>query len=296
MDFCRPAFAHTAVIEERRSMEEVKFAQRGTADESRRSLAPIAVLHIPHASRQVPAEERLAIRLDDAALDRELLRMTDAYTDELFPVTAVEAGRVIFPLSRLVCDVERFPSDDDEPMAARGMGVSYVSTSMGGVLRVPPQAADRQILMDRWYWPHHATLERLANDVAARSGVCLIVDCHSFASTALPYELDQASHRADICIGTDPFHTPAMIRDAIVPAAAEQGYSVAVDAPFSGALVPPSAYRKDRRILSVMIEVNRRLYMDEHSGLKRHDFEKVRATVGSMIVIAAQAAQKQAGA
>jgi N-formylglutamate deformylase len=69
-----------------------------------------------------------------------------------------------------------------------------------------------------------------------------------------------------------------------------EGYSVAVDAPFSGALVPLSSYRKDRRILSVMIEVNRRLYMDEESGLKRHDFEKVRAAVGRIIVIAAKAA------
>jgi N-formylglutamate deformylase len=68
----------------------------------------------------VPAEERQNIRLDDAALNSELLRMTDAYTDELFSQTPVEAGRVIFAISRLVCDVERFPSDQDEPMATRG--------------------------------------------------------------------------------------------------------------------------------------------------------------------------------
>src|ERR1700722_12102311 len=113
-------------------MEKIELAPfGGKADEPARSHSRIAVLHIPHASRQVPAEQRQAIRLDDAGLDQELLRMTDAYTDELFPVTAVEAGRVVFALSRLVCDVERFPSDADEPMAARGMGVSYTSTSMG---------------------------------------------------------------------------------------------------------------------------------------------------------------------
>jgi N-formylglutamate deformylase len=75
-----------------------------------------------------------------------------------------------------------------------------------------------------------------------------------------------------------------------VSATEEEGYSVAVDAPFAGALVPLSAYQKDRRVLSVMSEVNRRLYMNEESGLKKHDFEKVRAAVGSMIVIAAKAA------
>jgi hypothetical protein len=36
---------------------------------------------------------------------------------------------------------------------------------------------------------------------------------------------------------------------------------VLVDAPFAGALVPLVSFRKDRRVLSVMIEVNRRLYM-----------------------------------
>lgn len=148
--------------------------------------SPIAVLHIPHSSRHVPPEERRVIRLDDAALSSELLRMTDAHTDELFPLTPVEASRVIFSVSRLVCDVERFPSDEDEPMTARGMGVTYTRTSMREVLRDEPTAADRQALLDHWYRPHHLRLERIINDVAARSGVCLIVDCHSFPSVALP--------------------------------------------------------------------------------------------------------------
>src|ERR1700691_4551075 len=155
------------------------------------------VLHIPHSSVQIPPDERRAIYLNDAALDTELLRMRDSFTNELFPAT------------RLVCDVERFPSDDDEPMTARGMGVSYVRTSFGDVLRARPDVRHRQAFLDRWYWPHHTKLERAVNDVVTRSGLCLIVDCHSFASVALPYELDQTSERADICVGTDPFHTPS---------------------------------------------------------------------------------------
>jgi N-formylglutamate deformylase len=138
MDFCRLTFASTAAIEGRDQMASNKAEQ-------------IAILHIPHSSRHVPAEERQTILLDDAELNRELLRMTDAYTDQLFPVTPVEADRVVFPLSRLVCDVERFPSDEDEPMAGRGMGVIYTQTSTGGVLRVQPDAFHRRTVLDRWY-------------------------------------------------------------------------------------------------------------------------------------------------
>jgi N-formylglutamate amidohydrolase len=186
----------------------------------------------------VPADERLSILLDDAELDKELLRMTDAYTDELFPITPAEASRVVYPVSRLVCDVERFPSDEHEPMAARGMGVVYTRTSMGEALRAQPNPADQRKCLERWYWPHHSKLEQLVSDVATQSGVCLIVDCHSFPSVALPYETDQASVRADICVGTDLFHTPGTVRDAVIAAAETDGHSVAVDAPFAGSLVP----------------------------------------------------------
>jgi N-formylglutamate deformylase len=71
------------------------------------AICQIAVLHIPHSSRQVPVEEREAICLDDATLNSELLRMTDAYTDELFPVTPVEAGRVIFRVNRVGLTLDR---------------------------------------------------------------------------------------------------------------------------------------------------------------------------------------------
>jgi hypothetical protein len=100
MDFCRRTFAYTAVIEGGRDMKTAKLDSR--AKGLRRSTSQITVLHIPHSSQRVPAEERQTILLDDAALNNELLRMTDAFTDELFPLTPVEVGRVIFPLSRLV--------------------------------------------------------------------------------------------------------------------------------------------------------------------------------------------------
>jgi N-formylglutamate amidohydrolase len=113
---------------------------------------------------------------------------------------------------------------------------------MGGILRPPPDSATRQSLLDRWYWPHHSKLERMVDDVVRRLARCLIVDCHSFPSVALPYELDQREGRADFCIGTDTFHTPAVIRDAIVSAVKEIGYSVAIDAPFA-ALPCEGTYR-----------------------------------------------------
>ena len=41
------------------------------------------------------------------------------------------------------------------------------------------------------------------------------------------------------------------------------GYSTARDQPFNGTIVPMKHYRKDHRVQSLMIEINRWLYLGE---------------------------------
>jgi N-formylglutamate amidohydrolase len=53
--------------------------------------------------------------------------------------------------------------------------------------------------------------------------------------------------------------------------------------------------KKTDAFCSVMIEVNRQLYMDERTGQKRDDFETVRGTLGRLIVAAAEAAAHRRG-
>jgi len=87
-------------------------------------MSPI-VLHIPHASRKIPEYVRSTFLPDDAATERELLVMTDHLTDEIVGGFRAEVDRVIFGVSRLVVNPERFPDDADEPMAGRGMGEGW---------------------------------------------------------------------------------------------------------------------------------------------------------------------------
>ena len=54
------------------------------------------------------------------ALSLELLRMTDAYTDELFALPERLAYRIVFPVSRLVVDPERLADDDQKYPWLRG--------------------------------------------------------------------------------------------------------------------------------------------------------------------------------
>jgi N-formylglutamate amidohydrolase len=42
------------------------------------------------------------------------------------------------------------------------------------------------------------------------------------------------------------------------------GYNLGIDTPYSGTIVPPNHFRTEKRVLGIMLEVNRRLYLDEH--------------------------------
>ena len=100
-----------------------------------------------------------------------------------------------------------------------------------------------------------------------------MIDCHSFPSAALPYEMaDPSKARPDICIGTDGLHTGERLAAAFSTAFQLEGWSVSLNDPFPGALVPASRYRKDRRVEAVMVEVNRRLYLREDDATPLPDF------------------------
>jgi hypothetical protein len=86
--------------------------------------------------------------------------MTDHFTQALVCAGVDERRVVRAPVSRLVVDVERFPRDADEPMAARGMGVVYRATSSLRPLRRALSPAEREALLCAWYHPHHARLEQ----------------------------------------------------------------------------------------------------------------------------------------
>ena len=233
--------------------------------------APL-LLHVPHASLGIPEDIRGELLPED--LSPELLRMTDRFCDELFlgPWDMIKA-----PVSRLVCDMERFRDDNDEIMAKMGMGAVYTRCADGSVLReLDPER--REAVLRRFYDPHHEKLTKSVLSRCEEHGYCLIVDGHSFSPVPLPHEGDQNPDRCDFCIGTDPFHTPRSLALHMKAFCEERGYSVELDRPFSGTMVPMACYQKDPRVLSVMLEINRRLYMDEN-GEKTKNFSVVREFV-----------------
>ena len=104
---------------------------------------------------------------------------------------------------------------------------------------------------------------------------CLIIDGQSFPSKALPYEINSEAARPDFCLGTDDFHTAEKLVGGVESELQRLGYSTVRNEPFSGTIVPLKYYRKDQRVQSLMIEINRKLYVKEDYSVDRASLRKV---------------------
>lgn len=234
------------------------------------------VINVPHASTNIPKSE--THYFNRKYLSHEITVMTDHYCDDLFDM-GFEMN--ISPVSRLVCDMERFRNDEEEVMSKCGMGAIYTMTSDGKKLREMSKN-HKQYLLTKYYDPYHKRFSQLVSEKLNKFGKCLIIDGHSFYPIPLPYELDQNEVRSDICIGTDSFHTPSGLTELLKCAFEKRGYSVSVNAPFSGTIVPMEYYRKDLRVQSVMIELNRRLYINDFAG-KTNDYSNLKRDIRDVV-------------
>lgn len=238
------------------------------------------LIHIPHNSFSIPDKYRDLFYLSDKDLLKEQLKMTDSFTAELFDIKGIK--KIVFPVSRLVCDVERFRNEADEEMAKQGMWVCYTKTSALKPLKRVTENHKQEVL-ERYYDKHHRQFERMVEESLNQYGKSIITDAHSFSSVSLPYELHSQGLRPDICIGTDSFHTPKELTEYIFNAFSSMGYNVAINSPFMGTIVPLKFYGKDKRVVSIMLEINRALYMNETTGKKSSNFNTIKRDIFKII-------------
>lgn len=235
------------------------------------------VLHIPHSSKFMRVQDR-KLFFETKTLEQEIERLTDLYTDELFDFPY---EKLVFGLSRLICDVERFPNPKAEPMTERGMWICYTKNSRGvGLKRVSKEHV--QDVLQNYYYPHHLALENITSRILAECGRAIIIDCHSFPSF-MPWIQQNSGDPVDICLGTDNFHTPKILLETCRKIFTAKGYRVALNTPFAGTLVPLKYLHVEKKVWSIMIEVRRELYYNSGEKIKNPKFSKIKKDIGEVL-------------
>ena len=222
------------------------------------------ILHIPHSSTVFPNGKN---SIDD--LDEQERLLIDYYTNELF-VPEQETNNIcgmVFPYCRLYCDVERLIND---PLEKNGLGISYSrwvprKDGYGELLRSFSGRSEAFAL----YTDFHSEVSK---KIVGMFGSILLIDCHSFS--ALPNLLNSNPPDIEICIGYNDDETcpDKVVIGNIVQHFKSRGYKVGVNEPFSNSktFMVPVKYH------SVMIEVNKRLYINEYTLEKTDGFDKLK--------------------
>lgn len=232
------------------------------------------VVHIPHSSTEIPFLDGYVSSQDE--IQDEIIKLTDWYTDDLFDSEVDD--KIVTPFSRIFCDVERFADNELEVMSKFGMGVLYEKFDNGNLLRIVSPELKQDVLKD-YYWVHHALLSKAVKTSLEQTKSCLILDCHSFPSSPLTRAIVQDEIRPDFNIGTDSYHTPKHIIDESINYFKSKGYTLGIDTPYSGSIVPMEYYQKDNSVTSIMLEVNRGLYLKENTNEKSQNYNKTKEIV-----------------
>lgn len=211
------------------------------------------ILHIPHSNTNT-----LGRNIEQFDIDY----LTDWFTDKLF--WHESADIIIFPYSRFICDVERFP-DEIEPMFEKGQGICYTKGTADNNIIVTNESEMKE-LYNEW----HKNFNILVGKSLSYKDNVIIVDCHSYN----PSEGDP-----DICIGTNDENSelPKNVQTYIE----SLGYNTKINKPFAGSIVP-SQYINNENVQSIMIEVNKNLYLNQDLT-KSDDFEKTKEMLYKII-------------
>jgi N-formylglutamate amidohydrolase len=236
------------------------------------------VCNIPHDSTIIPKQFKEDFSIDNNELKAEAFELADLHTKDLFEPLLKKYNGIVSKISRLVVDIERFDNDNLETMSSVGMGVLYEKSTKGKSIRKLSRARKNQLLHSVYY-PYHQNLETLADICLKKFGKCLIIDCHSFPEIARTYEPDQSKRNHDICLGSNHFHTPKIIFDTFKDNFKKGGFKVKQNIPFSGTIVPAKYFNKNKNVYSIMIEVNRKLYMDENNFYKKPGFNDISSKI-----------------
>ena len=239
------------------------------------------VFHVPHAGWKFPFDLLPSVCVPEETFRRYHDLMSDTDAGMLVP-EAYRGGDMYerFPVSRLMCDVERFIGPEEE-MELYGMGFCYEKAYDGTIIKTVTDEVRKQTR--KYYDEHHARMNRICE----RHPRILLFDIHSFLGKSLPEHLRRFHDRLpDGCIGTDPKYTPRELTVRIWRRVNELSLTCMENIPYSGTFVPGCVLDGSSScdLNSVMLEFNKDLYCDANGKPVEAKTGQIRKLVRRILV------------
>lgn len=243
----------------------VRYEPRGTE-------VPV-VFDVSRSGREYPSDFRSPLTFSELH-DNVSMYMDDFYfvapeygatlLQALFPHTYIDANRSSRDIDPTVIEGEWPEQLEQSGAGKRGLGLIKTTSRYGTPLQERPLTFEEvSHRITRYHEPFHRELSRIIREKRSTFGVAVQVSCHCMSAVGMPTHPDPGQERADFCIGdmhgstSGPEYT-----QLLVDAFKELGYSVTVNTPYDGGILMARNADVANNVHSLMIEINKRLFMD----------------------------------
>lgn len=252
------------------------------------------VFDSPHSGNIYPDDFKTLVPFE------RMRRAEDAFVDELFAAAPGHGATLLaatFP--RLYVDPNRSPDDFDpnevegdfptplKPSKKASAGKGIVWTRLHGLdqLYQTPLTADEVVRRIETYWrPYHDAVKAALDSTFERFDVVYHVDCHSMRARGNPTDEDGDSDRVDFVISDgDGTTSKNAFTHLIADHLTGRGFDVAINDPYKGAELVRAYSDPEAGRHSVQIEINRKLYMNEHAVEKVDIFGSLQTEMTGLI-------------
>ena len=212
-----------------------------------------------------------------------------------FPNTFMDVNRKEDDLDPAVIDGEWPAPLNPTPVAIRGLGLIKTKSRYGEPMQEKKlTVAEIKERFDLYYDPYHGELKRIVDDTYARHGLLWQLSCHCMSAIGAPTHADAGQPRADFCLGNIGFTTSS--KDFVEYVAAEikkLGYSVTINTPYEGNELNRRHGAPEKGIESIMVEINKKLFMDTKTFRKTDGFGPLKANLDRLLkTLAAEATSR----
>jgi N-formylglutamate deformylase len=228
------------------------------------------------------------------------------YVDRLWEAAPGQGATLLYALfPNTYIDVNRDEQDIDlelieglwpgplKPTASkRGLGLLKSKTRYGEPVQerklTPTEVTLR---LDRYYRPYHAELRGVIDGLKRDFGFVYQLSCHCMSAIGAPTHVDAGRERADFCLGNlanvDGQSATKTASEEFVRFLADTikslGYSCTVNYPYGGGELIGRYGAPDQGVQSVLVEINKKLFMDVETFKPSEGFDKLQSDIGRVL-------------
>jgi N-formylglutamate amidohydrolase len=212
-----------------------------------------------------------------------------------FPSFWIDANRNELDIDAELIEGE-WPVPLQPTVSKRGLGLLKSKSRYGEPVHERKlTVAEVMERLEKYHRPYYAELAQNLERLKSGFGFVAQLSCHCMSAVGAPTHPDPGQDRPDFNLGNVNGKTCSKEFMAFVESTIKSlGYSVGVNFPYNGGELNARFGAPDKGVESIMVEINKKLFMDTRTFKKTPGFERIRADATKVLGAVIQYSLKKA--